>query len=56
MSDTLRCEWCEDTGVEPCDNCFESDEHTCHMDGVEYGPSPCRKGCALLYDIEEGLR
>lgn len=24
--------------VEPCENCGEYDEHTCVVDGVEYGP------------------
>ena len=23
---------------QPCDNCYETDEHTCHVDGEEYGP------------------
>jgi len=44
MSD-LRCSYCWDTGTEPCDNCGDFDEHVCHLDGEEYGPSPCRKGC-----------
>lgn len=33
----LRCE----NGIVPCDNCGETDEHTCHLDGEEYGPFPC---------------
>jgi len=24
--------------IHPCDNCGETDEHTCVIDGVEYGP------------------
>lgn len=39
----MTCEFCDDTGIEPCDNCGERDDHTCTVDGVEYGPSPCRR-------------
>ena len=24
--------------LQPCDNCGETDDHTCVIDGVEYGP------------------
>ena len=24
--------------IVPCENCGETDEHTCVIDGVEYGP------------------
>lgn len=37
----MNCPECDDTGIVPCENCEESDEHFCHIDGEEYGPYPC---------------
>jgi hypothetical protein len=44
MSDE-GCDICYGLAVIPCENCGESDEHTCHIDGEEYGPYPCPNGC-----------
>ncbi len=47
------CDYCDDTGIEPCDNCGETDDHTCHLDGEEYGPSECRRRCTPLEVTED---
>jgi hypothetical protein len=50
---TPVCQFCDDTGIEPCGNCDERDcgldpngRRACFIDGEEYGAGPCRKGCA----------
>lgn len=35
------CEHCHNTGVVPCGNCAETDDHSCWIDGLEYGPNKC---------------
>lgn len=35
------CPDCDGSGVIPCFNCEETDEHTCWIDGEEYGPTEC---------------
>ena len=41
MKNTPECKWfCED-GIVPCDNCSDTEEHTCYLDGDEYGPYEC---------------
>jgi hypothetical protein len=43
MNTNEECKWgCED-GIVPCDNCEETDEHECWLDGEMYGPYPCPK-------------
>jgi hypothetical protein len=46
------CEYCDDTGIEPCDNCEEIDcsldgESPCFIDGEEYGAYECRRNCDI---------
>lgn len=45
MTNKDKCKYCFGTGIEPCDNCGDIDDHICHLDGEEYGPSVCRKNC-----------
>ena len=49
----MTCEYCDDTGIEPCANCSErdcglsGDDMPCHIDGVTYGAGACRRGCPV---------
>lgn len=51
--DRSRCRFCYGNGIEPCSNCSETDDHTCHLDGEEYGPSPCRMKCYQNEDTKK---
>ena len=43
--------------LHPCENCGEVDEHTCVVDGVEYGPfeieSPYRLEAYIATDDDD---
>ena len=53
----MTCSYCDDTGVEPCENCGERDcgrgnDLPCVIDGCVYGAGPCRQNCPGWDDID----